>query len=75
MVFRRPPTLIIELMDSEQVTVSAGVPTIVTTLLASMQGIGRKPAGLTDMLCGGSAPAEALMRAYEQDFRVNFVQG
>ena len=64
-----------ELMDTEGVTHSAGVPTIVTTLLGAMRSRGRKPGGLQYMLCGGSAPSEALIRAFEQDFGVTFIQG
>ena len=64
-----------ELMDAEQVTLTAGVPTIVTTLLEHMREVGRKPDGLEYVVCGGSAPSEALMRAFEQEFGVTFVQG
>ena len=64
-----------ELMDAEGVTHSAGVPTIVTTLLGTMRARGRKPRGLEWVMCGGSAPSEALIRAFEQDFGVPFVQG
>ena len=64
-----------ELMDREQVTTTAGVPTIVTVLLEEMRKRERKPAGLTRMLCGGSAPSEALIRGYEEEFGVVFIQG
>ena len=64
-----------ELMDAECVTHSAGVPTIVTTLLGTMRAQGRKPRGLEWVMCGGSAPSEALIRAFEQEFGVPFVQG
>ena len=64
-----------ELMDAEEVTHTAGVPTIVTTLLGTMRERGRAPRGLRSVLCGGSAPSEALIRAYEQEFGVDFGQG
>ncbi len=64
-----------ELMDAEGVTHSAGVPTIVTTLLGAMRERGRKTRGLKWVLCGGSAPSEALIRAFELEFGVTFVQG
>ena len=64
-----------ELMDAEGVTHSAGVPTIVTTLLGAMRERGRKTRGLEWVLCGGSAPSEALIRAFELEFGVTFVQG
>lgn len=64
-----------ELMDGDRVTLTAGVPTIVTTLLDHMREVGRKPNGLKNMLCGGSAPPESLIRAFEEEFGVCFVQG
>ena len=64
-----------ELMDAEGVTHSAGVPTIVTTLLGAMRERGRKTRGLEWVMCGGSAPSEALIRAFELEFGVTFVQG
>ena len=64
-----------ELMDAEGVTHSAGVPTIVTTLLGAMRERGRKTRGLKWVMCGGSAPSEALIRAFEMEFGVTFVQG
>jgi acyl-CoA synthetase (AMP-forming)/AMP-acid ligase II len=64
-----------ELMDTETVTTTAGVPTIVTTLLDEMRKQGRKPDGLANMLCGGSAPSRALIQAFEGDYGVNFSQG
>ena len=64
-----------ELMDAEATTHSAGVPTIVTTLLDTMRARGRKPRGLEWVMCGGSAPSEALIRAFEQEFGVPVVQG
>lgn len=64
-----------ELMDNEAVTTTAGVPTIVTTLLEEMRKQGRKPEGLVNMLCGGSAPSRALIESFEGDFGVNFFQG
>ena len=64
-----------DLMDAEQVRLTAGVPTIVTTLLEHMKKVGRAPTGLKRVMCGGSAPSEALIRAFEEDFDVAFVQG
>ena len=64
-----------DLMDQEQVRFTAGVPTIVTTLLEHMRKVGRAPSGLKRVMCGGSAPSEALIRAFEEDFGVTFIQG
>ena len=64
-----------DLMEAEGVSVTAGVPTIVTTLLATMRERAGKPSRLRFLMCGGSAPSEALMRAFEEEFAVTFVQG
>ena len=64
-----------DLMDREEVRFTAGVPTIVTTLLEHMRKVGRAPNGLKRVMCGGSAPSEALIRAFEEDFGVAFIQG
>ena len=64
-----------DLMDAEGVTHSAGVPTILSAVLGTMRERGRKPRCLVWMKCGGSAPSEALIRAYEQEFGVSVVQG
>ena len=68
-------TGLFELMDDEEVTTTAGVPTIVTTLLEEIRKRGRKPKGLTNMLCGGSAPSRALVKAFEDEYGVGFFQG
>ena len=64
-----------ELMEQEEVTLTAGVPTIVTVLLEEIRKQTRAPKGLRYVLCGGSAPGVALMKAFEEDFGVTFVQG
>lgn len=64
-----------ELMDQEHVRFTAGVPTIVTTLLEHMRKVGKAPRGLIRVMCGGSAPSEALIRAFEEEFGITFIQG
>src|SRR3954468_16785856 len=69
---RMAPGDVAELIASEHVTFTAGVPTI-------WQGMLRlKPApdlsSLKEIICGGSAVPEALIRAFEERFGVPIVQ-
>jgi fatty-acyl-CoA synthase len=58
---------VLELLESERVTVAAGVPTVWMAVAdALQQQPGRwKPAPGTRVLCGGSAVPEALIRAFD----------
>jgi len=59
-----------ELMDSEFVTCSQGVPTVWMSLLATMREKGRKPKALKRILIGGAAASEMLIEAYEAEFGI-----
>ncbi len=59
-----------ELMDTENVTCSQGVPTVWMGLLATMREKGRKPHALTRVLVGGAAASEMLIEAFETEFGV-----
>jgi len=59
-----------ELMDSENVTCSQGVPTVWMALLATMRERGRKPKALKRILIGGAAASEMLIEAYESEFGI-----
>jgi fatty-acyl-CoA synthase len=63
------------LMDGERVTAAWGVPTVWQGLLVEMQKQGRKPAGLTDMLTGGSAAPLSLIETFERDYDLDVVHG
>ncbi|MFT5101990.1 MAG: acyl-CoA synthetase (AMP-forming)/AMP-acid ligase II, partial [Planctomycetaceae bacterium] len=72
------PDRLIKLMSDEEVTISAGVPTIwqgVRAILESEQGKNYDLSKLTRLTCGGSAPPISLMRWYFDTMNVEMVQG
>ncbi len=69
------PEALYELMETEAVTASAGVPTVWLALLDYLRGAGKRLDHLERVTCGGAAPPEALMRAFEEDHGVEFIQG
>jgi fatty-acyl-CoA synthase len=69
------PASLIEMINSERVTLGAGVPTIWTGVLAALRTAG-SGAGLptvTRLVCGGSALPEAIMRAFDSEFGVRMI--
>jgi fatty-acyl-CoA synthase len=58
------PEAIASLMESERVTLAAGVPTIWQGVLAELDG--RDLSALDRIVCGGSAVPEALSEAYRE---------
>ncbi len=63
-----------ELLDTEKVTYSAGVPTVWLGLLQYLKKTGKELPHLRKGLCGGSALPEALIRGYA-DYGVELQQG
>ena len=59
-----------ELMDSEQVTMAAGVPTVWLSLLQYMMKEHRALTSLKRMIVGGAACPRALIVAFERDFGI-----
>jgi len=75
--FMTPPRLI-ELMSDEEVTISAGVPTIwqgIRSILESEEGKNYDLSHLNRLTCGGSAPPISLMRWYWENLGIEMVQG
>ena len=66
---------IYELLESEQVTFSAAVPTVWQGLLAHMRANGLKLSTVKRVLIGGSAVPESLIRAFHDEFGVEVLQG
>jgi fatty-acyl-CoA synthase len=66
---------IYELLESEQVTFSAAVPTVWQGLLAHMREKGLKLSTVKRVLIGGSAVPESLIRAFNDEFGVEVLQG
>ncbi len=63
-----------ELLDTEKVTYSAGVPTVWLNLLQYLKKTGKELPHLKKGLCGGSALSEALIRGYAE-YDVELQQG
>jgi fatty-acyl-CoA synthase len=64
------PAAIVKLIETEKVTVGAGVPTIWQGVLAHLRAVGGDLSSLRTLVCGGSALPEAVMRAYAEEFGV-----
>jgi len=60
-----------ELFESEQVTVSAGVPTVWQGLLAHVQANGLKFSSMKRTVIGGSACPPAMLRTFGDEFGVH----
>src|SRR4051812_17034792 len=67
------PKAIAGLMESEKVTLAAGVPTIWMGVLDELDG--RDLSALTRILCGGSAVPKALSEAYREKIGLPMLQG
>jgi len=59
-----------DLFEGEQVTVSAGVPTVWQGLLAHVQANGLRFTSMTRTVIGGSACPPAMMRAFQETYGV-----
>ena len=64
------PDVIAKLIETEKVTVGAGVPTIWQGMLAHLRTAGGDMSSLRTLVCGGSALPEAVMRAYADEFGI-----
>ena len=59
-----------ELFEAEQVTISAGVPTIWLSLLQHLQTNRLKLSTIKTLVIGGSAAPPAMIRAFDEDYGV-----
>ena len=71
------PDRLAELMDSEQVTISAGVPTIWQGIRQIVETDPKRfdLSALERVTCGGSAPPPSLIRWFWDELNVEMVQG
>ncbi len=67
------PKLIAELIETERVTITAGVPTIWLGLLKELEEGSYDMSSLRGVLCGGSAAPKGMIRAYEQRHNIPFM--
>ena len=64
-----------ELMEDEGVTLTLGVPTIWMGLLTHLRETGKRFTHLTHLVSGGAAIPLSMIKAYEEEFGLNVVQG
>lgn len=69
------PKLIAEMIESEKVTISAGVPTIWLGMLKELEEGSYDMSSLRGLLCGGSAAPKGMIKAYEQKYKIPFMHG
>lgn len=69
------PALILDLIEQEKVTVTAGVPTIWLAVLNELEKNPRDLSSLRAIICGGSASPKGLIRAFEEKYGIPFVVG
>src|SRR5215467_5864263 len=64
------PAAMVKLIETEKVTVGAGVPTIWQGVLAHLRTVGGDISSIRTLVCGGSALPEAVMRGYAEEYGV-----
>ena len=67
------PKLLAELIQSEKVTITAGVPTIWLGLLKELDENKYDMSSLRSVLCGGSAAPKGMIKAFEQKHNIPFM--
>ena len=67
------PEPLADMIESERVTIAAGVPTIWNGLYHELRQNPRDISSITQLVVGGSAMPRGLIEAYERDFNVNVV--
>jgi acyl-CoA synthetase (AMP-forming)/AMP-acid ligase II len=68
------PAVLAELIESQQVTVAAGVPSIWNGLYHELQAAPRDISCVRALVVGGSAMPRSLIEGYERELRVNVIQ-
>lgn len=69
------PAFVLDLIEQEKVTVTAGVPTIWLAVLRELEKGPRDLSSLRAIISGGSASPKGLIRAFEEKYNVPFVVG
>ncbi|GGG11698.1 long-chain-fatty-acid--CoA ligase [Lysinibacillus alkalisoli] len=67
------PDIILDMIESEKVTLTAGVPTIWLGALQSLEEKPRDISSLRVICCGGSASPPHLIRAFEEKYQVPYI--
>ena len=71
------PERLVELLETEKVTISAGVPTVWLTIMEYLDKTEKKYdlSTFKRLVCGGAATSEALIRWYLENLSVEVIQG
>ncbi|GAB2757577.1 long-chain fatty acid--CoA ligase [Salinifilum aidingensis] len=69
------PDALLNMIETERPTLAAAVPTIWTGVLQQLDGGDRDISSLREVLVGGAACPESLMRAFEERHGVRVLQG
>ncbi|MBO0586726.1 long-chain fatty acid--CoA ligase [Sporosarcina sp. E16_8] len=69
------PKLLLDLIEQEKVTITAGVPTIWLAVLKEQEQNPRDLSSLRVVVSGGSASPKGLIRAFEEKLGVPFIVG
>ncbi|MHA6801465.1 long-chain fatty acid--CoA ligase [Bounagaea algeriensis] len=69
------PDALVTMIETERPTLAAAVPTIWTGVLQQLDDRGGDISSLREVLVGGAACPEALMRAFEERYGVHVLQG
>lgn len=69
------PALLLDLIEQEKVTITAGVPTIWLAVLKVQEQQARDLSSLRAIVCGGSASPKGLIRAFEEKMGIPFIVG
>jgi len=67
------PKLLVELIEQEQVTLTAGVPTIWLGVLKELETGNYDTSSLRVILCGGSAAPRGMIKTFESKYNIPFL--
>jgi len=67
------PKILLEMIQSEKVTLAAGVPTIWLGVLQELENNSYDLSSMTRILCGGAAAPKSVIKAFEQKHNVPFI--
>ncbi|TYR79013.1 long-chain fatty acid--CoA ligase [Priestia megaterium] len=67
------PAILAELIQNEQITIAAGVPTIWLGLLQELENNAYETSSLRALICGGSAAPQSIIQRFEEKFNIPFV--
>jgi fatty-acyl-CoA synthase len=67
------PKVLLQLIETEKVTATAGVPTIWLGVLKELEEGTYDTSSLKAIICGGSAAPKAMIAAFEQKYKIPFI--